>query len=406
MAEKLNNPVSAIFLARFPAAQEMMIHGIPEEMVAPWPSSPEDAARFRHKRVVLVPDTDKDRGIRSTVALLRACEAEVTVSPVTGEWIGSVFLTSDRLASLMSGLGVDTGTEEAKLITVSADELMSMEIPTRNFLLEPWLRERDLCMIYGWRGLGKTMVGLSIACAVASGKGYLKWTCPRPRRVLYVDGELPAAMLQERLAQVVVAGDFPDPPLGVNLRLMSSDMHENGIPDLSTKEGQNALGKHLEAVDLLVLDNLSTLCRGGMENEADGWQMIQDYLLSLRRKGITVIIIHHAGKGGQQRGTSKREDVLDTVIALRRPADYEPTQGARFEMHYEKARGIAGDDVSPFEVRFTDPPGWEVLGMTEARNNQIRNLHDEGLTQSEIAKELGVHKSTVSRIIRNSGWGH
>ena len=29
---------------------------------------------------------------------------------------------------------------------------------------------------------------------------------------------------------------------------------------------------------------------------------------------------------------------LDTVIALRRPEDYSPEQGARFEIHFEKLR--------------------------------------------------------------------
>ena len=38
------------------------------------------------------------------------------------------------------------------------------------------------------------------------------------------------------------------------------------------------------------------------------------------------------------KGTSRREDTLDTVIALRRPEDYSPEQGARFEIHLEKLR--------------------------------------------------------------------
>ena len=46
---------------------------------------------------------------------------------------------------------------------------------------------------------------------------------------------------------------------------------------------------------------------------------MQRWLLSLRRRGKGALLIHHAGKGGQQRGTSRREDVLDTVIALRGP---------------------------------------------------------------------------------------
>jgi hypothetical protein len=47
---------------------------------------------------------------------------------------------------------------------------------------------------------------------------------------------------------------------------------------------------------------------------------------------------HKCGEETNERGTSRREDALDTVIALRRPADYSPEEGARFEVHIEKAR--------------------------------------------------------------------
>ena len=55
-------------------------------------------------------------------------------------------------------------------------------------------------------------------------------------------------------------------------------------------------------------------------------------------------------KGGGQRGTSRKEDILNTVISLRKPPDYSPAQGARFEVHYEKARGFYGKDAEPFEA--------------------------------------------------------
>jgi putative DNA primase/helicase len=63
------------------------------------------------------------------------------------------------------------------------------------------------------------------------------------------------------------------------------------------------------------------------------------------------LIVHHAGKGGQQRGTSRREDVLDTSISLRRPEDYRPAEGARFEVHFEKHRDFFGEDAAPFEAK-------------------------------------------------------
>lgn len=34
-----------------------------------------------------------------------------------------------------------------------------------------------------------------------------------------------------------------------------------------------------------------------------------------------------------QRGTSKREDVLDTVISLQQSDDYDAKEGASFEIH-------------------------------------------------------------------------
>jgi hypothetical protein len=42
--------------------------------------------------------------------------------------------------------------------------------------------------------------------------------------------------------------------------------------------------------------------------------------------------------------------VLDTVIALRRPENYSPEQGARFEVHFEKLRHRVGELGQPFEA--------------------------------------------------------
>jgi hypothetical protein len=77
----------------------------------------------------------------------------------------------------------------------------------------------------------------------------------------------------------------------------------------------------------------------------------------LRRRGISVLLIYHAGKGGDQRGTSRREDVLDTSISLRRPTDYVAREGARFEVHIEKGRGIQGEATKPFEARLETREG-------------------------------------------------
>ena len=111
-----------------------------------------------------------------------------------------------------------------------------------------------------------------------------------------------------------------------NFQVLAADHTESGI-SLGTDEGQDLLQPLLNGVDLLVLDNLSTLVTTGSENASDGWVPIQNWLLRLRRQGVAVLLIHHAGTNGLQRGTSRREDALDAVIALRHPEDYSPVQG-------------------------------------------------------------------------------
>ena len=216
-------------------------------------------------------------------------------------------------------------------------------------LLNPILPERSLAMLYAPRGVGKTLLGLSIGLAVASGAPLLRWSAPRQRRVLYVDGEMPLVSLQERLRAISIGLDAEIPNDG--FRILAADHTEDGI-SLGSEDGQNAIEPLLGDVDLLILDNLSTLCTTGSESASDAWVPMQNWLLKLRRQGIAVLLIHHAGVNGRQRGTSRREDALDTVIALRRPEDYSAEQGARFEVHFEKIRNcVDGDGAVSFEAR-------------------------------------------------------
>jgi hypothetical protein len=41
------------------------------------------------------------------------------------------------------------------LLPIEAAELLALEIPPRHCMLTPWLRERDLAMVYSWRGTAK-----------------------------------------------------------------------------------------------------------------------------------------------------------------------------------------------------------------------------------------------------------
>src|SRR6478672_7663390 len=139
-------------------------------------------------------------------------------------------------------------------------------------------------------------------------------------------------------------------------------------------------------------DNLSTLCTNGSESASDAWVPMQNWLLKLRRRGIAVLLVHHAGTNGRQRGTSRREDALDTVIALRRPEDYSPEQGARFEIHFEKLRNrVEGDGAVPFEARIENIGkgiGWSSQDLKPPLVMQAAELFGDGMTVREVATTL------------------
>ncbi len=285
-----------------------------------------------------------------------------------------------------------------KVVALDIASFLACEFPPRTNLLPPWLPSQGLTMVYAYRGIGKTHFALGVAYAVASAGCFLGWQAPEPVGVLYIDGEMPGPTMQERLSAIITSNDREATAPFI---LLTPDLQPEGMPRIDTEEGQTAIESILtDEIKLIVVDNISTLT-GAKENEADGWTPTQAWALKQRASGRSVLFVHHSGKGGAQRGTSRREDVLDTVVALRRPVDYQPDQGAVFEVHFEKARGIHGEDVKPIEATLTtDDRGrmaWSIRAVDDRTFDRVVAMLNEGMTQKEIAEELQINKSNVSR---------
>lgn len=281
-------------------------------------------------------------------------------------------------------------------------ELAGHKFKERTPLLGNLLHSQDLAMVHAGRGIGKTHWALSVAFAVATGGTFLRWTALNARKVLYLDGELPGQVMQKRLAM-----HLPDrEPLPGYFRTFTPDLLDNEtlLPDLATARGQDAINSMIEDdTALVVLDNLSAWARsGGKENDEASWAPMAAWMLGLRRRGIAVLLVHHSGKNGEQRGTSKKEDLLDVVLKLKRPADYDPKEGSVFVMEFSKARHLIGEDAESLELALKVDDGtkratWAWKTATEGTFSRVVALANDGLKQHEIAEELGINKSNVSR---------
>lgn len=291
--------------------------------------------------------------------------------------------------------------EPSKLRAVSLGDFLTLEIPPREMFLSPVIAAQSLNLLYGLRGIGKTHVTLAIALSVAGGTRFLRWAAPKPRRVLYIDGELPASLLQQWTAELVAGGSSE--AATENLRFITPDLQEGGIPDLATTLGQAAIAEHCEWADLIIVDNLSSLVREGRENESESWLPVQAWALELRRRGKSVLFVHHAARNGQnQRGTSKREDLLDTILGLKRPTAYSQTEGLRAEIHFEKCRAFHGNDAEPFEVALVTSesglPTWTVAAIQTSQFERAQPLLEAGADIATLMQELGVSRASAFRL--------
>lgn len=225
----------------------------------------------------------------------------------------------------------------------SGEELEKLELPERESIIEPWLLKGALAMIFALRGLGKTWFTLALAIAVATGKKFMAWNVTKARSVLLIDGEMTLKSLVDRL-KLLGQGCIPD-----NLFLLSSerlwiDDNPVNLNDRDSQQRINVLLQDMEKIgkrpELIIFDNLSSLCSGGEENSNSDLSEFLGWLITLRHQGYTIIQVHHAGKSGDQRGASRREDLLDTSIKLSAPkADDDCAGGAKFLVEFTKTRG-------------------------------------------------------------------
>lgn len=287
---------------------------------------------------------------------------------------------------------------------VSYPDLLALEIPERPRYL-PWLPEGGNTMVFGPRGIGKTFFQLALATSLTTGTPLWKWACPVPVGVLYVDGEMQLDELRSRTTALM-----DSPPISPLVFLTSELVYQRcGGKDLilTSEAMRQEIVKILDArsdIRVLILDNISCLFSGINEDSKQDWEPINAWLIRLRHRGISTVLVHHAGKGGQQRGTSGREDSLDTVIQLARPTGGDARDGCHFHLSFTKCRSTTGEPVAPLDVRLetvNERLQWVWQPLEISTLERARCLVAEGVQgPTELAEELGINKGYASRILK------
>lgn len=292
---------------------------------------------------------------------------------------------------------------QSRLRTVTLGQLLEHRFPVRAPILKGLLYRQDLGMIYGVRGSGKTHVAAELAYAVASGHDFGPWQVPKARHVFFLDGEMAGVALKKRLE--TINSSVRSRKALRRLHVVTPDLQTRSLPYLDTSSGQKAIDAQMPAeTRLIVVDNLSCWTRSAADDPA-AWERVARWARRQRRENRAVLFIHHANKLGRQRGTSRKEDLLDVVVRIAPPMNHEIEQGTKIELRFEKARHLVGKRLRARLAELeTFPNGrrewtWSELEDAASVARRIRKLRARGASLSQIGKRLGKDKSTISRIL-------
>jgi hypothetical protein len=332
------------------------------------------------------------------------------------------------------------GTAAGKAVSLKCQtggELLAEDIPRREFLLDPWLREAESVLLYAPTGAGKSFFALSAAIAVTGGGKLLEWRagkCPEKHagngwRVIYVDGEMHLGDIQERLRGLLAGAEGTDREQTLSNLILISRQGQTGeawFPSITDPEGvafyRDLIAEH--NADLIVFDNFSRLGEVEDENAASSFNAIVQTLLSLKQLGVATMLVHHAGKSGDFRGSTKLAATFEVIVKLDVGDKWFPTslpdivgnngaddvvRGAAFLTRFEKMR--SGERPAEMYAGLRSVPlfeggrslRWSYKSATNPRLYQIlEGLEEERwATQQAIAEELDVNPGTISRDLRD-----
>jgi hypothetical protein len=296
--------------------------------------------------------------------------------------------------------------------------------PIPNMLFGEFWHEFELCILFSYTGYGKSTLAMQIAISISEGLGMTGFRLEAVKqKVLYFDFELSPKQLQGRYSE-------RDGKNYINTYEFNPNFIRTEIDILSLPTGakfEDYLITQLEAeiinsgVKIVIIDNL-TCVKGDVESAKDAIPFMRRLNILKRTYGLSVLVLAHTPKRNESHplslndlsGSSALSKFCDSCFAIGK-SPLDPNIRYLKQLKEKETECVYGadnviichleqvDNMRQFSfARYGDENSY-LKNIAEeekvAREQLILERHREGKSLKEIGDEIGIHKTTVKRII-------
>ena len=295
---------------------------------------------------------------------------------------------------------------EISMKHIGVKDLLALETVRREFILTPFLKQRQPIMLYSKTGLGKSWYSLSLALAVAGGGDFVGYKAPKPRKVLYLDGEMSLEDLQDRINSLIQKMKLDVNIVNKHFKLVARTFqdYKKYLPDLNNPEQNQMILEIVREndIELVIFDNYSTLVTSVEdENSASSFNNVMNLLQELSKCKCASVLVHHANKGNASssyRGSSKMAVLMESIIKLDENSNSNFDQ-VSFKVEFEKFRQQHTPETTTRILTLTGD-GWISEEDTEGKIERVLQMLKscEFGADKDIYEKLGMKQSAFSKL--------
>lgn len=286
--------------------------------------------------------------------------------------------------------------------------------------------ERELSIFFAETNLGKSILAIQIAQSIASGQpiaGLEIETDPQP--ILYLDFELTDVQLAARYSEVWERGQgYQFHPNFFRAELELGVMPPDGLTyeKWLLIEIENEIVS--KGIKVVIIDNISAL-RGELERAKDATILMAELNALKKKHDLSLLIIAHTPKRIANRlitrsdlqGSSNISNFADSIFCLGKAASgvthrYLKQLKTRAKaIKYNEQNVLFGflEKVDNYlQIIFGDTQSeYDLLSLEREqpqtdKANEAKLLFGNGLSKSEIARQLNVSEGAVRKWLKNS----